>query len=103
LFKRIKGQAGFTLIELLVVVAILGVMTAIVTPNLINFLNAGNEEALAANTASVQVAADAFMVETGAPLPAWDIDFGDLVPTYLRATPTPGTFTIDANGIVKGE
>jgi hypothetical protein len=43
------------------------------------------------------------MVVNKATLPAGAIDFGDLVPTYLRATPTPGTFTIDANGVVKGE
>lgn len=40
-----RGQKGFTLIELLIVVAILGILAAIVVPNVIRFLGRGEAEA----------------------------------------------------------
>ena len=36
---------GFTLIEILVVIAIIGILAIIVVPNVIQFIQAGNEEA----------------------------------------------------------
>ncbi len=58
-----RGQKGFTLIELLIVVAILGVLAAVVIPNVGRFIGAGEEEASETEFANVQTAVIALMVD----------------------------------------
>lgn len=62
-FKR--GEKGFTLIELLIVVAILGVLAAVVVPQVTRFLGRGETEAQAAEVQSVRTAMLNMMVEVG--------------------------------------
>ena len=58
-----RGQKGFTLIELLIVVAILGVLAAVVIPNVGRFIGAGEEEASDTEFSNIQTAVIAMLVD----------------------------------------
>jgi len=58
-----RGEAGFTLIELLIVVAILGVLAAVVIPNVGRFIGRGQTEASATELSNIQAAVTAMMVD----------------------------------------
>jgi len=61
--KLVGGERGFTLIELLVVVALLGVLAAIVIPNVVKFIGSGTIEAANTEAHNVQVAVTAYMAD----------------------------------------
>ena len=58
-----RGEKGFTLIELLIVVAILGVLAAVVIPNVGRFIGRGEEEAKETEFATIQASVHAMMVD----------------------------------------
>ena len=58
-----RGEKGFTLIELLIVVAILGVLAAVIIPNVSRFFGSGEEEARKTEKTNVQLAMDSMMVD----------------------------------------
>ncbi len=60
-----RGEKGFTLIELLIVVAILGVLAAIVIPNVGRFIGRGKTEAAATELKSIQSATQSMMTDLG--------------------------------------
>jgi len=78
----IRGEKGFTLIELLIVVAILGVLAAVVIPNVGRFIGRGEDEAADTEFANVQSAVVAMMVDNQlSELPADFVDGTVIVAT----------------------
>jgi prepilin-type N-terminal cleavage/methylation domain-containing protein len=58
-----RGEKGFTLIELLIVVAILGILAAVIVPNLATFLGTGQVAAANTEVANVESAALAYYAD----------------------------------------
>jgi type IV pilus assembly protein PilA len=94
-----RGEKGFTLIELLIVVAILGILAAVVVPNLAGFIGAGSAAAANQEVANVETAAMAYYAEQG----TWPGNSDSLYTApydYLSDAPIYGLYTFNSYGKV---
>ncbi len=92
MFKRSKG---FTLIELLIVVAIIGILAALLIPNMMNAMQRAKQKGTMADIATISTIIKDYTTDRGA-APDWDGAaytsssslYTDLVPFYAKAIPS---------------
>ena len=86
-----RGEKGFTLIELLIVVAILGIIAAVVIPNLGAFMTTGEISAANTEVENVKSASLAYYAENS----AWPSSSSQL--TEFLAGNVTGTYGFDTD------
>ena len=118
-----RNEKGFTLIELLIVVAILGVLAAVVIPNVGRFIGRGETEAGETELSNIQAAVTMMMTDNSlSTLPSGQYDqsatdnmslfpnpsgttnvlyscnVSGTIVNYVQTEITHGTYTVNADG-----
>ena len=94
-----RGEKGFTLIELLIVVAILGVLAAVIIPNVGQFIGAGESEARQTEFQTIQTAVHQMMIDNeieSIPTPS-NPKSGDTATNVMGSFPDTATAVATAN------
>lgn len=102
----------FTLIELIVVIVVLGILAAIVIPNISSFKEEAEKTAIVSDTRNIQTAVDMFMLKNHGATPTIEkptfdnpqtVQLYGLQPDYLRSIPKSIDtvhFWLDSNNMV---
>jgi type IV pilus assembly protein PilA len=98
----LRGKKGFTLIEILIVIAILGILAAVIIPNIAGFITSGKIAAANSEVLSLRTAIRAYQAENNTNYPTGSAATfqADVLP-YLSTTPK-GTYTCDSSGVLTG-
>jgi len=106
------GDGGFTLVELLIVFTLLGVLAAIMIPNMAGLAGYGQTQGPAAELSVVQTAVDSLMAKENLSVVALTTTTANmsefpsdhpLYPNYLRTETTYGTYSCSTTGLVAQE
>ena len=92
-----RGEKGFTLIELLIVIAILGIIAAIVVPNVSGFMTSGTINAANTEAQNVKTAAVGYLAENSA-WPGSSDDVGAFLEGGIANL--KATYTFDTDGSI---
>lgn len=91
-----KRQKGFTLIELLIVIAILGIMAAVIIPNVTRFISNGHLAAANSEVATLNTAIYSYQADYVGAFPDSISDLDTQIIGTLK-----GTYVME-NGALKG-
>jgi prepilin-type N-terminal cleavage/methylation domain-containing protein len=110
--KGSRGEKGFTLVELLIVFTLLGILAAIMIPNVSGLVGYGQSQGIEAEESIIQTAMDCMMAKENLAsvtdtsgvnatnnMSKYPLD-DPLYPEYVRFELAQGTYSCDSTGEV---